>query len=283
MLTLRQIRRKIRGTQKTRQITRTMQMVSASRLKRSEGRFYQARPYARKLEELLIRLSATGQYSHPFFDKREVKNIGLIIVTADRGLCGSYNTNIIGRAEGFLKSQDKNVKIFLIGKKGFDYFKKRNWEILEKVIDLGGKLDYKRIEGITDKITGAYLTGIVDEVYLLYTAFYSVLSYKTTLVKFLNIERSSETQGDAGMQYIFEPGVSEIFDRLLPRYATTKVYISLAEAFTSENAARMMAMKLATDNAEELIDMLTLMRNKARQAAITKEITEIVTAAEALK
>lgn len=283
MLTIRQIRRKIRGTQKTRQITRTMQMVSAFRLKRSEGRLYQARPYARKLEELLIRLSATGQYSHPFFDKREVKNIGLVIVTADRGLCGSYNTNIIVRAEGFLKSQDKNAKIFLIGKKGFDYFKKRNWEILEKVLDLGGKLDYKRIEGITDKITGAYLTGIVDEVYLLYTAFYSALSYKTTLVKFLNIERSSETQGDVGIQYIFEPGVSEIFDRLLPRYATTKVYISLAEAFTSENAARMMAMKLATDNAEELIDMLTLMRNKARQAAITKEITEIVTAAEALK
>lgn len=283
MLTIRQIRRKIRGTQKTRQITRTMQMVSAFRLKRSEGRLYQARPYARKLEELLIRLSATGQYSHPFFDKREVKNIGLVIVTADRGLCGSYNTNIIVRAEGFLKSQDKNAKIFLIGKKGFDYFKKRNWGILEKVLDLGGKLDYKRIEGITDKITGAYLTGIVDEVYLLYTAFYSALSYKTTLVKFLNIERSSETQGDVGIQYIFEPGVSEIFDRLLPRYATTKVYISLAEAFTSENAARMMAMKLATDNAEELIDMLTLMRNKARQAAITKEITEIVTAAEALK
>ncbi len=283
MLTLRQIRRKIRGTQKTRQITRTMQMVSASRLKRSEGRLYQARPYARKLEELLIRLSATGQYSHPFFDKREVKNIGLVIVTADRGLCGSYNTNIIFRAEGFLKSQDKNAKIFLIGKKGFDYFKKRNWEILEKVLDLGGKLDYKRIEGITDKITRAYLTGIVDEVYLLYTAFYSALSYETTLVKFLNIERSSETQGDVGIQYIFEPGVSEIFDRLLPRYATTKVYISLAEAFTSENAARMMAMKLATDNAEEMIDMLTLMRNKARQAAITKEITEIVTAAEALK
>lgn len=283
MLTLRQIRRKIRGTQKTRQITRTMQMVSASRLKRSEGRLYQARPYARKLEELLIRLSATGQYSHPFFDKREVKNIGLVIVTADRGLCGSYNTNIIARAEGFLKSQDKNVKIFLIGKKGFDYFKKRNGEILEKVLDLGGKLDYKRIEGTTDKITGAYLTGIVDEVYLLYTAFYSALSYKTTLVKFLNIERGAETQGDVGIQYIFEPGVSEIFDRLLPRYATTKVYISLAEAFTSENAARMMAMKLATDNAEEMIDMLTLMRNKARQAAITKEITEIVTAAEALK
>lgn len=283
MLTLRQIRRKIRSFQKTRQITRTMQMVAASRLKKSEGRLHQAKPYARKLEELLVRLSQTGQYPHPFFEKREVKNTGLIIVTSDRGLCGSYNTNIILKAQSFLRNLNNNAKIILLGKKGFDYFKRRNWEILEKVVDLGGKLDYKRVEDITGCVTDHYLSGVVDEVYLLHTTFHSALSYKPTIAKFLNIEAPEESQGDKGLQYIFEPGVGEIFEKLLPRYVTTKIFISLAEAFTAENASRMMAMKLATDNAEDLIDRLTLMRNKARQAAITKEITEIVTSAEALK
>lgn len=283
MLTLRQIRRKIRSFQKTRQITRTMQMVAASRLKRAEGRLHQAKPYAGKLEELLIRLSQTGEYSHPFFQPREVKNTGLIIVTSDRGLCGSYNINIILKAESFLKSLNNDAKIVLLGKKGFDYFKRRSWEILDKVVDLGGKLDYTRVKGITDQITGYYLSGVVDEVYLVYTTFQSVLSYKPTMVKFLHVEAPGESDVEKGLQYIFEPGVDEIFEKLLPRYITTKIYISLAEAFVAENAARMMAMKLATDNAEELIDRLTLMRNKARQAAITKEITEIVTSAEALK
>src|SRR3990172_3778643 len=283
MLTLRQIRRKIVASGKTKQITRTMQMVAASRLKKSEGRMLQAKPYARKLEELLIRLSQTGQFSHPFFAVREVKNSGLIIVTSDRGLCGSYNTNIILKAESVLKGLNNNGKIILLGKKGFDYFRKRNWEILDKVVDLGGKLEYKRIEEITNQITGCYLSGVVDEVYLLYTTFHSVLSYKPTMVKFLKVEAPEASQEDKELQYIFEPGIGGIFEKLLPRYVTTKIYISLAEAFTSENASRMMAMKLATDNPEEMIDRLTLMRNKARQAAITKEITEIVTSAEALK
>jgi len=283
MLTLRQIRRKIRSSQKTRQITRTMQMVAASRVKKAEGRLHQARPYAQKLEELLLRLSQTSQYPHPFFETREVKNTGLIIVTSDRGLCGSYNTNIILQAESFLKRTKNNTKLVLLGKKGFDYFKKRDWEILDKIVDLGGKLEYKRIEEITNQITGCYLSGVVDEVYLLYTTFHSVLSYKPTMVKFLKVEAPEASQEDKELQYIFEPGIGGIFEKLLPRYVTTKIYISLAEAFTSENASRMMAMKLATDNAEEMIDRLTLMRNKARQAAITKEITEIVTSAEALK
>ena len=283
MLTLRQIRRKIIASQKTKQITRTMQMVAASRLKKSEGKMRQAKPYAKKLEELLVRLAQTGQFSHPFFEKREIKNSGLIIVTSDRGLCGAYNTNIILKEEAFLKSHNNNAKIVLLGKKGFDYFRKRDWEILDKVTDLGGKLDYKRVEDITGQITGYYLSGVVDELYLLYTSFRSALSYKPTIVKFLNVEAPEESGGDKGLQYIFEPGIREIFEKLLPRYVTTKIFISLAEAFTAENASRMMAMKLATDNAEEMIDRLTLMRNKARQAAITKEITEIVTSAEALK
>src|SRR4030066_2046624 len=283
MLTIRQIRRKIVAAQKTKQITRTMQMVAASRVKKSEGRLRQAKPYANKLEELLLRLSSSGQFSHPFFETREVKNICLVLVTGDRGLCGSYNTNIILKAESFLKNQDKNVKIFPIGKKGFDYFRKRNWEILDKVTDISGKLDYKRIEDITNQLIGYYLSGVVDEIFLLFTSFRSVMSYKTTLDKFLNIENPGRKDVDNAEKYIFEPDVNGIFDKLLPKYVTTKIYISLANAFTSETASRMMAMKLATDTEEEMIDKLTLIRNKARQAAITKEITEIVTSVEALK
>ena len=283
MLTIRQIKRKIIASQKTKQITRTMQMVAASRVKRSEGKLRQAKPYANKLEELLLRLSSSGQFSHPFFETREVKNICLVLVTGDRGLCGSYNTNIILKAESFLKNQDKNVKIFPIGKKGFDYFRKRKWEILDKVTDISGKLDYKRIEDITNQLIGYYLSGVVDEIYLLFTSFRSVMSYRVTIDKFLNIENPGGKDVDNAEKYIFEPDVNGIFDKLLPKYVTTKIYISLANAFTSETASRMMAMKLATDNAEEMIDKLTLIRNKARQAAITKEITEIVSSAEALK
>lgn len=289
MLTIRQIRRKILGSQKTKQITRTMQMVAASRLKKSEGKMLQAKPYSKKLEELLGRLSQTGQFSHPFFESREVKNRGLVVITSDRGLCGSYNTNIILKAEAFLKEHKSgSSKLILVGKKGFDYFRKRNVEILDQITDMGGKLDYKRVEDITSQLTGYYLNGELDEVHLLYTSYHSVLSYKPTIVKFLNIEPPKEAEtkgahGDEGIQYIFEPGVKDIFEKLLPKYISTKIYMSLAESFTSESASRMMAMKLATDNATDMIDSLTLMRNKARQAAITKEITEIVTSAEALK
>ena len=283
MLTLRQIRRKILASQKTKQITRTMQMVAASRLKKTEGRMLQTKPYARKLEELLGRLAQTGQFSHPFFETREIKNTGLIIITSDRGLCGSYNTNIILKAEAFLKGLKNNSKLVLLGKKGFDYFRKRDWDILDKVVDLGGKLDYKRVEAITAQITDYYLSGVLDEVYLLYTTYNSVLSYTPTIVKFLKIEPPKGAKEEDIIEYIYEPGVDEIFKKLLPKYISTKIYMSIAEAFTSENGARMMAMKLATDNATEMIDMLTLMRNKARQAAITKEITEIITSAEALK
>ncbi|MBI5194223.1 MAG: ATP synthase F1 subunit gamma [Nitrospirae bacterium] len=289
MLTIRQIRRKILGSQKTKQITRTMQMVAASRLKKSEGKMLQAKPYSTKLEELLGRLSQTGQFAHPFFEAREVKNRGLVLITSDRGLCGSYNTNIILKAEAFLKGHNSgSSKLILIGKKGFDYFRKRNVEILDQITDMGGKLDYKRVEDITSRLTGYYLNGELDEVHLLYTSYRSVLSYKPTMVKFLNIEPPKEAEtkgsyGDEGIKYIFEPGVKDIFEKLLPKYISTKIYMSMAESFTSESASRMMAMKLATDNATDMIDRLTLMRNKARQAAITKEITEIVTSAEALK
>jgi F-type H+-transporting ATPase subunit gamma len=282
ILTLREIRKKIRGSQKTQQITKTMQMVSASRLKKSEEKFRQAKPFAEKMEMILSHLQQfSEEFTHPFFETREVKSIGLVVVTSDRGLCGAYNGNVIGRAEDFLAEHSaQDVKLMLIGKKGHDYFKKRNWPILLKSLDIAGKPDFQKISDITQQIIQAYLTREVDVVYLIYTSYLSAMSVKPVCVKFLNLQQEGAVKP---VPTILEPSLPEILDQFLPKFVTSKMYISLMEAFTAENSARMIAMKTATDNAKEMIERLTLMRNKARQAAITKEILEIVTAGEALK
>jgi len=282
VLTLREIRKRIRGAQKTKQITRTMQMVAASRLKKSEEKFRQAKPFAQKMEMILSHLQQfSEEFTHPFFEKREVKSIGLVVVTSDRGLCGAYNGNVIARAEEFLAEHaGQNVKLMLIGKKGYDYFKKRDWPILLKSLDIAGKGDFQKISEITQEIIQVYLTREVDAVYLIFTSYISAMSVKPVCVKFLNLQQEGEVQP---IQTILEPSLPAILDQFLPQYVTSKMFISLMEAFTAENSARMIAMKTATDNAKEMIDRLTLLRNKARQAAITKEILEIVTAGEALK
>lgn len=282
VLTLRQLRERIRGAQKTKQITRTMQMVAASRLKKSEEKFRQAKPFAKKMEMILSHLQQfSEEFTHPFFESREVKSIGLVVVTSDRGLCGAYNGNVIARAEEFLaEHKAQTVKLMLIGKKGYDYFKKRDWPIHLNALDIAGKGDFQRISEITQQIIRAYLSGEVDAVYLIFTSYISALSVKPICVKFLNLQQEGEVKP---IQTILEPSLPEILDQFLPQFVTSKMYISLMEAFTAENSARMIAMKTATDNAKEMIERLTLQRNKARQAAITKEILEIVTAGEALK
>jgi F-type H+-transporting ATPase subunit gamma len=282
VLTLREIRKRIRGAQKTQQITRTMQMVAASRLKKSEEKFRQAKPFAQKMEMILSHLQQfSEEFTHPFFEAREVKTVGLVVVTSDRGLCGAYNGNVIAQAEEFLaKHNAQTVKLMLIGKKGYDYFKKRDWPILLKSLDIAGKGDFQKISEITQQIIQAYLSREVDAVYLIFTSYLSAMSVKPICVKFLNLQQEGETKP---IQTILEPSLPEILDQFLPQFVTSKMYISLMEAFTAENSARMIAMKTATDNAKEMIERLTLQRNKARQAAITKEILEIVTAGEALK
>lgn len=292
MASLRQIRRRIKSVKNTQQITRAMEMVSASKLKRSESMLFSSRPYAKKMAKLLGHLAhSTCGYAHPFFEKREINKIGVVIVTSDKGLCGSYNSNVIRVAESFLKRhKSSDVKLILLGKKGAEHFKKKEWEIVHRVQDLGGKIDRVRVEEITGFVTDIFLRREVDEIHLIYTAFGSALVYKPTVEKFLNIEMDSsishEVHTEAEMheiEYIFEPNPKDIMDILLPRYTVTKMHIILAEAFTSENSARMIAMKSATDNADEMVDNLTLVRNKLRQASITKEISEIVAGAEALK
>ncbi len=280
--TLRELKTRIRSAKKTQQITKTMQMVAASRLKKSEMIFRRAKPYHEKMEIFLSHLMESSQgISHPFFEAREVKKIALVIVTSDRGLCGAYNTSVINRAESFLKEERQQpVELILIGKKGYDYFKRRQWPILLKFLDLSGRPDRELISEITKQLIEAYLSGNVDEVSVIYTEFVSALSNKPVLKKFLNLQEST-----SGLKsdFIFEPDVDTIVDHFLNRQIASRMYTALLESFTAENSSRMVAMKSATDSAKEMIDRLSLMGNKARQAAITKEILEIVTAGEAMK
>jgi len=280
--TLRELKTRIRSAKKTQQITKTMQMVAASRLKKSEMIFRRAKPYHEKMEIFLSHLMDSAQgVSHPFFESREVKTIALVVVTSDRGLCGGYNTNVINRAEAFLKEERaQTVQLILVGKKGYDYFKLRQWPILLKFLDLSGRPDVKLISKISDQLVEAYLSGTVDEVDVLYTEFVSALSIKPVLKKFLNLQQSK-----TGLKsdFILEPDVETIVDTFLNRQIASRMYTALLESFTAENSSRMVAMKSATDSAKDMIDRLSLMGNKARQAAITKEILEIVTAGEAMK
>lgn len=284
VLTLRELRKRIRAAQKTQQITKTMQMVAASRLKKSEEKLRQVKPYYEKMELILKHLLQSGKkFSHPFFQEREVKTIALVVVTSDRGLAGSYNANVIARAEAFLgEPRPQAVKLVLIGKKGHDYFRKRGWPILFKVLDVAGKPDFQKISEITQQLVRAYESGEVDEIDVLYTSFVSTLSVKPVIGKFLNLQLQ---QGEEmpEIDFILEPALQPILESFLTQQIASRMYVSLVEAFTAENSARMMAMKTATDNAKDMIERLSLMRNKARQAAITKEILEIVTAGEALK
>lgn len=280
--TLRELKTRTRSAKKTQQITRTMQMVAASRLKKSEVIFRRAKPYYEKMELILSHLMASSEgISHPFFESREVKTIGLVIVTSDRGLCGGYNSSVIAQAESFLaEERSQKVELILIGKKGYDYFKTRQWSIFLKFLDLAGKPDYQKIAAITDQLVEAYLSGALDEVNVLYTPFVSALSNVPVLKKFLNLQQKQD-----GMKsnFIMEPNIEVILEQFLTQQIASRMYSALLESFTAENASRMVAMKSATDSAEEMIDRLTLMGNKARQAAITNEILEIVTAGEAMK
>ncbi|MEK7286184.1 MAG: ATP synthase F1 subunit gamma [Nitrospirota bacterium] len=276
---------KIRAAQKTQQITKTMQMVSASRLKKSQEKFFQSKPYFDKTREILSHLKNSGmEIHHPFFEQRKVSSVALVIVTSDRGLCGAYNANIIHFAESFLeKHPNEKTELILIGKKGYDYFAKRNWPIFQKYFDLAGKTDFAKISEITNQLTNAYLSKRFDAIHLVYTAYKSALAILPASQTLLPLSPPSAGAEQIASKTFLEPSGEEILARILSTYVASKVYVSLMEAFTAENSARMIAMKNATDNAKQMIKTLTLLRNKARQAAITQELMEIVTASEALR
>ena len=297
MPTLRDLRRRIKSVQGTQQITKAMEMVSAAKLRKAQTKLESSRPYASKMQAMLDNLTQrTVSLSHPLFEKREVKKVGLVVITADRGLCGSYNHNVIHQADKFLKKYDKDkIALITIGKKGYTYYLKRPWEIKLKYPDLGGNLIWTQVKNITNQLVNLFLFSEVDEIYFIFTKFLSAVSYKVTTEKFLNIESQVSRQkagsasggkaegGETYVDYIFEPDPQSIFGNLLPNYCMTRVQMVLAESFASEHGSRMISMGAATKNAEEMIEHLTLVMNKLRQATITKEMLEITTGAEALK
>jgi F-type H+-transporting ATPase subunit gamma len=286
MASLRDIKRRIGSVQSTQQITKAMQMVAAAKLRRAQQRVEAARPYARKMQEMLESLAtAASDLKNPLFDERPARKEALVLFTSDRGLCGSYNANLIRRAALFLKEKGKSGSLLIpVGKKGFDWFKSRPYATGDTFLDWQGNLDFDRVKGITRYLVDLFESEQVDRVHLLYTQFISTVSYRVTFEKFLPIVPPKQEDATAAADdYIFEPSPDAIFDQLLPSYAVTKVQTALAEALASEHGARMFAMSNATMNAGEMIERLTLVYNKARQTSITTEMLEIVGGAEALR
>ena len=279
---LRQIKNRIRSIENTKKLTRAMEMVAAAKLKPLENQLRAARRYSLKIESLLYNLLAQGMsLKHPFLEEREEKQrLTLCLVTSDTGLCGSYNHTIIRAAENFLSGQkiDK-VNLVAIGKKGYNYFKKRNFTIASAYTDFRGRYSDEALEKIIECLTGMFLNGQTDEIYIAYTRFESSSRQTPVLEKFLNIQPKAGTS----IEYLVEPARKAVVEDLITAHSNAKIRNILLDSFISEHSSRVMAMGEATDNAKELLEELILFRNKVRQASITRDIMEIVSAAEALK
>lgn len=292
MATLRDIKGRIKGVKSTQQITKAMKMVSAARLRRAQENIINARPYSKKIAELLRHLlSAQKDFENPLFVEREVKSIAMIIVTSDRGLCGAFNMNIIRTAEQMIKGEliefyrNGKLQLYCVGKKGNDYFTKRNYPVVGSYPGIFSNLKFEFASGLIKELTNKYLSGEIDKVLVVYNEFKSVIQQKTTSVQIVPIKpfETEANEAASAADYIYEPDRTSIINALLPKHLNTQMWTILLESYAAELGARMTAMDMATENAKELIRSLQLTFNKVRQASITKEILEIVSGANALK
>jgi len=289
MPSLKIIRKRISSVKSTQQITKAMQMVAAAKLRRAQDAATQARPYADKLSEQLTSVAARvgDAASNPLLATRAEKVVDIILVTSDRGLCGGYNSNLIRTCESLLADKaDCETRLTVIGTKGSQYFKNRGRKTFEEHIGLAGGPDHPLAVQLGNRVSRDYAGGETDAVYVVYNKFNSAISQVPTVEKLLPV---SGTDGDEDQQeesladYIYEPDPSSLLGRLLAQYINTLIYRSFLEANASEHAARMTAMDSATSNASDMMERLTLEMNRARQAAITTELMEIVSGAESLK
>ncbi len=281
MATLAEIRRRIASMKNTQQITRAMQAVAASKLRRAQARSEAARPYADKIAEVLTEVaSRVTSYQHPFLVPRPVKKRLLILVTADRGLAGGLNVNAFRVGLNYLRQGEGN-SIDAIGRKGRDFFRRLRVPILAEVTGLGDRPELKDVLPAITAAVDEYMAGNVDEVALVYTKFVSTARLEPTVSILIPVKVPERKEGPR-VDYLYEPEADEVLSRLLPRYVEAQVYAAVLENQASFYSAQMVAMRNATDNAGELINDLTLLRNKVRQATITKELMEIVGGAEAL-
>jgi F-type H+-transporting ATPase subunit gamma len=303
MPSLLDLRRRIRAVKSTQQITKAMKMISASKLRRAQDRVIGARPFALQMQRVLNSLaSRVDSSSHPLLAGREdgaESNVLLIVVTADKGLCGGFNTNIIKAASGFINTAGTPIKLGLVGRKGRDFFKRRGFEVRVEEIGIFQRVKYADAKRIADAAIEEFTSGRVSKVFIVYNEFKSVMQQRVTTEQLLPIPKAAikgaeppDARGgqtpttapvSGGVDYIYEPGPTQILADLLPKHIEIQVYRALLESAAAEHAARMTAMDAATKNSGEIIDTLTLYMNKVRQAAITREIIEVVSGASAAR
>ena len=289
MATLRDIKRKIEAVRKTSQITKAMNMVAAAKLRGAQQNMEKFHPYALKFREFIGRLAAgvedTSEYAL-LTPKEEVKTVELLLITADRGLCGSFNTNLLVAAEKFIaarKAEGIEVSLINAGRKARDYFRRRPVKVRESHIGLLNKVAYEDARRIGSELIELFETGGADEVYIIYSHFINIVKQQPSIVKLLPISAAGRQEGEKAFEYLFEPSHQALLTDLLPNYVYVQVLESLYQTSVGEHAARMAAMENATNNCKELVRTLTLTYNKARQAGITKELMDIVGGAEALR
>ena len=291
MATIRDLRRRIRTVKNIQKITRAMKLVAAARLKRAQERVQAARPYAEKMEQMLRRLASAGAtVTHPLLDVREERNVAVVVISTDRGLCGSYNTNLLRLANQFVMARaPETCRLVLVGRKCQVFFRRHNYPVLEEhSLGSGANLSFADVQPIVRSLSAQFEEGTIDAVYVIYQRFQSAMTQVPTILPLLPLKPPSDDEtgqptATASKETIYEPDPGELLGRLLPRYVETQVFRIFAEAIASEHGARMTSMSAATDNAGTMINDLTLSLNRARQAAITTEIAEIVSGAEALK
>lgn len=291
MPSLLDMRRRIKSVKNTQQITKAMKMVAAAKLKRATDRVTAARPFAVKMSEVLSQLSSNvTDFSHPLLDQRGDENYLIVLVTADKGLCGGFNANLIKATQKFLlANSDKETEMIPVGRKGRDFFKRRNIEFVEEYIGLtgSGQVVHSDAIEIAHKIIKTFTDDEkIDKVFLVFTQFKTVMTQEVKVEQLLPIPKieaaETENQNAPQAEYIYEQPADEIFGKLLPKQVETQIYRAMLESVASEQGSRMTAMDSASKNAGELIDTLTLNMNRIRQAAITKEIIEVVSGAAAL-
>ncbi len=283
-----EIRSKIKSVENTRKITRAMEMVAAAKMRKSQQRMRAARPYAEKIRQVAAHLShANSEYKHPFLVKRDViKNVGIILVTSDKGLCGGLNTNVLRMVLSRMKEYEKNtigVRLSPIGNKGFSFMSRIGAKIQSHLIGLGDTPHMEKMIGTVKVMLDAYVAGEVDAIYLSYNRFINTMKQEPVFEQLLPLcGESLGSESKKSWDYIYEPDAQAVIDQLLLRYVESLVYTAVSENQAAEQSARMVAMKAASDNAKTVIGELKLIYNKARQAAITKEISEIVAGAAAV-
>lgn len=279
------LRRRIRSVKSTQQITKAMKMISAAKLRRAQDSIFAARPYARKMMEVLNGLATRAEHdSHPLLQPREGSRTLLVVITADRGLCGAFNANVIRAAAGFLAKRDETgLSLGLVGRRGRDYFKRRRFSVRSERVGVFQPLTFSTARELSSELIGAYLADQgdrgVDEVHLVYNEFKSVIQQKVVVEQLLPIHKLELQPTQPSQDYVYEPSPQQIFSEILPRHVEFQVWRALLESAAAEHGARMAAMDAATNNAAEMIEKLTLYMNKVRQAKITNEIIEVVSGA----